>query len=96
VIYKFLSLTLLVMASLAGAALFGIPAWIAKTKELDRYIDISEKDEGVSNRRHRHIVRSERRRKRMLQTLTSALMGAVLGGRTVRSVRREALRLVNR
>jgi predicted nucleic acid-binding Zn ribbon protein len=78
-LFKVLSVTLLVLAAVIGAAAFGIPAWIKGTQELDRYIDISEKDEDVSNRRHRHIVRSERRRRRLLRTLTYSLLGALLG-----------------
>jgi hypothetical protein len=71
---------MLVAAVIGGAVAFGFPQWKRGTAEIDKYIDMSEKpDEEMSNRRWRHVVRSQRRARRLRRTVLWAALGALIG-----------------
>ena len=75
-----LLIAMVAVAVIGGAFALGFPQWKRGTAEIDKYIDMSEKpDEEMSNRRWRHIVRSQRRARRLRRTLLWGTLGALLG-----------------
>jgi len=62
-----------------GGGVLGWRAWVTGTTDLDDYIDVSEAPPEVSNRRYRHNVRQERKRRRLTRTVLWTLAGALAG-----------------
>lgn len=70
---------MLVAAGGLGGSILGWRTWRIHTKALDDYIDLSDKPEEMSNRYYRHVVRSARRRKRLIRTILWSILGVALG-----------------
>ncbi len=62
-----------------GSLVLGWRAWRQGTLDLDEYIEVAEKPEGISNNRYRKRVRRVRRRRRLVRTIVWSVAGGVLG-----------------